>query len=638
MEPFTPVPASPSIMSIGPHAASPLEGSTTKIRLVELLPGTEEEEEVQCLFRVYPVAECPGFTALSYAWGSETPVHRILVDDRPLWVRENLWQALRMLRFDGSMPSSEILNTTKPSWRRRWLNRAHSRSITSDLIPTQASSDSATTYQSRLYWIDQICVNQDDISERNHQVGLMKDIYSRAAKVLVWLSVSENISDEAAAADFFRRREMQYSNPPTQIPSGILNICNRSYWKRMWVVQEIMLARYVEIRVGIESFLFDDLIWGVDYCLKVWDAGDNGYRKTTHARKLVWTKDVLKMHHAERQRVTLRMLITLCSEQECSDIRDKIFGLFSLMSYEANPDVFPADYSNTPEQVYLMALRMACYQDSLDTVQLLDFCVQCQKVLKLRPRQAFLDGTKIAISEMSLVDQELLKFCFGLHSMLPWQPGVVEHEVLASETSTVMQRYSVFDKKQTLRQSTLWCEIFNFASKYQPKGLFLEEISAIVYDPSLLISKDWQPQHLLPEPILAQLRRYLSNIDPRSALKLATSTEFVNLERWVLLRGVPSLFHPSLNSTGGNVNQKVLQEFSSYIFKPFLRRVDALEFSFGAEESLVVARKQEMGLFIKEMNEAASGEIDARKPSEQACSEGPEFSYTSSASYWQDFI
>jgi hypothetical protein len=640
-------------MSIGPHAASPLEGSTTKIRLVELLPGTEdEEEEVQCLFRVYPVAECPEFTALSYAWGPKTPIHRILVDDRPLWVRENLWQALRMLRFDVSMPSSAMLNTTTPSRRRRWLNKAHSRSITSDLISTQASSGSATTYQSQLYWIDQICVNQDDISERNHQVGLMKDIYSRAAKVLVWLGGSENIENEAAAADFFRRREMDYSYMLAGAPSGVLNICNRSYWKRMWVVQEIMLAQHVEIRVGIESFLFDDLIWGVDYETRVWSTGD---KKTIHlnlggdeyrralqqsgARKLVWTKDVLKMHHAERQQVTLRMLITLCSEQECSDIRDKIFGLFSLLTQtRETEDVFHADYSTTSWEVYSLALQIAGAQESLDVFQLLDFCVQCRKVLDLNPLQAISVGTKTAISHFHLCDQKLIDFCLRLQTMLEWQPTVDEYDFLANEISAEVKMHTGLMTKQILIRPALWFEIFKCASKQEPNSQLPEQIPAIVYNPSLLISKTWKRPRLGHlEPILAQLRRYLHNIQPRSTLQLATSTEFLQMKQWADATPEPSHFHPSLNKTAGKVSQKLLQEFLNFL-KPFLRRVDALEISFGIDRSLLAAKHKEIRSVIKEMIEAASGEIDARNPSEQACSEGPEFSYTGSASYWQDFI
>lgn len=38
-----------------------------------------------------------------------------------------------------------------------------------------------------LLWIDQICINQEDIQERSAQVAIMADIYSNASSCLVWL-------------------------------------------------------------------------------------------------------------------------------------------------------------------------------------------------------------------------------------------------------------------------------------------------------------------------------------------------------------------------------------------------------------------------------------------------------------------
>jgi hypothetical protein len=50
--------------------------------------------------------------------------------------------------------------------------------------------------QRRVFWIDAICVNQEDKSERSHQVGLMETIYTRATKVHVWLGPEcENTSE-----------------------------------------------------------------------------------------------------------------------------------------------------------------------------------------------------------------------------------------------------------------------------------------------------------------------------------------------------------------------------------------------------------------------------------------------------------
>ncbi|KAH7361167.1 hypothetical protein BKA66DRAFT_396649, partial [Pyrenochaeta sp. MPI-SDFR-AT-0127] len=37
-----------------------------------------------------------------------------------------------------------------------------------------------------LLWVDAICIDQNDLIERNHQVGLIGQIYSNATLVLTW--------------------------------------------------------------------------------------------------------------------------------------------------------------------------------------------------------------------------------------------------------------------------------------------------------------------------------------------------------------------------------------------------------------------------------------------------------------------
>ena len=38
-----------------------------------------------------------------------------------------------------------------------------------------------------LFWVDSLCINQEDVPERNQQVALMADIYGKAGTVAIWL-------------------------------------------------------------------------------------------------------------------------------------------------------------------------------------------------------------------------------------------------------------------------------------------------------------------------------------------------------------------------------------------------------------------------------------------------------------------
>jgi hypothetical protein len=42
-------------------------------------------------------------------------------------------------------------------------------------------------YREQAFWIDQICINQDDNREQGHQIAMTDDIFYRAAQLVVWL-------------------------------------------------------------------------------------------------------------------------------------------------------------------------------------------------------------------------------------------------------------------------------------------------------------------------------------------------------------------------------------------------------------------------------------------------------------------
>jgi hypothetical protein len=76
-------------------------------------------------------------------------LHTIYVNDKALYVRQNLWDFLQ--------------------WARR---------------------NKLASYM----WIDALCIDQKQLHERNHQVWMMCYIYSQAERVIVWLgAVSERV-------------------------------------------------------------------------------------------------------------------------------------------------------------------------------------------------------------------------------------------------------------------------------------------------------------------------------------------------------------------------------------------------------------------------------------------------------------
>jgi hypothetical protein len=54
----------------------------------------------------------------------------------------------------------------------------------------------------RVLWIDALCISQDDVNERNHQVSQMAGIYSQAKRVVAWVRQSDDST--FAALDFMK--------------------------------------------------------------------------------------------------------------------------------------------------------------------------------------------------------------------------------------------------------------------------------------------------------------------------------------------------------------------------------------------------------------------------------------------------
>jgi hypothetical protein len=119
--------------------------STNSVRYVKLLPGAGN---IECEIFEASTDEYISYTALSYAWGSASNPRTIRCSGtRDLTVWSNLYQALWHIRH-----------------------------------PTE----------SRILWIDAICINQNDVSERNQQVAQMTKVYTQAEKLLIWLGSDGN--------------------------------------------------------------------------------------------------------------------------------------------------------------------------------------------------------------------------------------------------------------------------------------------------------------------------------------------------------------------------------------------------------------------------------------------------------------
>ena len=77
----------------------------------------------------------------------------------------------------------------------------HPFSITKNLKAALRSLRSP--YHEVRFWVDAVCINQGDDTERMHQVELMRDIYGSTRRTFVWLGDLEGSSTDHSSGDCF---------------------------------------------------------------------------------------------------------------------------------------------------------------------------------------------------------------------------------------------------------------------------------------------------------------------------------------------------------------------------------------------------------------------------------------------------
>jgi hypothetical protein len=229
---------------MGDFKSSPLyeilDSSARCIRLIRLRPGVWDSPIVCELQTIdFECNAVPEYEALSYEWGVQDETFPIVLDQRRITIRENLLRALQHVRHPDRV---------------------------------------------RALWIDALCINQTDIAEKNHQVALMSDIYSKASNVVIWLGLDAEMVDfetirlmlefsmwklDESALPTHQRKELfpfpgSTRNLGANMPfypaayhlvqrafdswQVVEAFFNQTYWKRLWILQEVLLAKKITIQ------------------------------------------------------------------------------------------------------------------------------------------------------------------------------------------------------------------------------------------------------------------------------------------------------------------------------------------------------------------------------------------------------
>ncbi|KAH8656875.1 heterokaryon incompatibility protein-domain-containing protein [Ilyonectria robusta] len=322
----------------------PLDRDNGEIRLVKL-EMSADDDDISCELLTVPLASAPPYEALSYTWGSPLNKHKISIDGTPFQVTGNLFAALQHLRN-----------------------------------PTSLRENVPVRYQEshRLLWIDAICINQEDIDERNFQVRLMWHIYAIAGQVSVWLG--EEADDSAVAMEMIRLLAKNYDIQDTYAPMHLLlmlhgssfgnhtnpqdpsewvavqKLLERPWWRRVWVIQEVAASREHPVWVGCgESWLPWDAF--MEAALGIENMKGHPFfervNRLGEGTKWIIDKATLKVAPDGNQERRdnwggLVNYLHLTRSYSATDPRDKVFALLGLVP---RLGIIP-DYKEPVEQVF----------------------------------------------------------------------------------------------------------------------------------------------------------------------------------------------------------------------------------------------------------------------------------------------
>lgn len=221
----------------------------------------------------------------------------------------------------------------------------------------------------RLIWIDFICINHSDLNEKAEQVQMMHEIYSYARRTCV--SLGKATPDTAMGFRTFERLLLCpetawyeiWNQPPPLVCAGILDIMNRPWWSRMWCLQEVVVARQVELICGHHS-------------LRWYNVGQEVYRFSRSLKAATlspqWSEVSVGMNCLNPLIEVLRMQLTIGPDRGSwndanqtpdlldfafdmrhrvsTDPRDKLFGLLGIAKstgYSVSGPKIDVNYTKT---------------------------------------------------------------------------------------------------------------------------------------------------------------------------------------------------------------------------------------------------------------------------------------------------
>ncbi|OGM45269.1 hypothetical protein ABOM_006437 [Aspergillus bombycis] len=317
-----------------------------EIRLLNLLPG-KWSDPIHCTWRIVSLDGNPKYKALSYVWGRSKHSQPICLNGSPIHITRHLRRALRQLRNDN---------------------------------------------EAVCLWVDAVCINQSDDEEKTEQVKMMGKIYAQSQEVVVYLgdafspSFSQSFTTPSDTTDAMSHtmtpKDCYSTSAFNEIDTGLvwrrplshkdgsylvcfiqfladgvdikrfiagtdqgsledvmealrLFLSAVSWWKRVWVIQEVVIASRIMI-------LYGSMIAPWETFVKAANRVQENARKeipsltpsdmkvlVEFSRRIRGIESIRNRWKSPEQ-ITLLQLLRQFSGRKATDPRDKVYALLGL--------------------------------------------------------------------------------------------------------------------------------------------------------------------------------------------------------------------------------------------------------------------------------------------------------------------
>jgi len=213
-----------------------------------------------------------------------------------------------------------------------------------------AWEDASRGLPNESYWIDALTIDQFNISERNHQVTQMGQIFNQAICVHMWLGTLP----AAVPVGLFRPMRSGEKRISLQEWKTFFDnkhvisklIFNNDYFNRTWMTQEVLLARHAVIRLGNELITLEQTIAGLQRF-----GLDKHHLELKHSPFLPF----MEFRREDFAGMNLILVLKQFYGKKCENPRDRIYSLLSLCSHQGRG--IDVDYGTPVLEVAINVLR-----------------------------------------------------------------------------------------------------------------------------------------------------------------------------------------------------------------------------------------------------------------------------------------